>query len=1382
MSTKNGFYDKLSSVQNESLSARLSILNTMKSTYGPRILSSLFVSVLNQRQEHGVVSSASTFKPPPRVTLTDAKREAWLRDLANPSIPLRRLSRTIPHGIRGKILLDHCLSKQIPTSRAIWLVKCVGANEIRAFKRKGTGGAFTVGGEAKWVQDWTVNVQQFLQGLIAECGGPEWKRRISYGLRLTAHIYTDHLLDRGFYLTWLVQSFEECNLDTLPIWLLLLNIHRAEILRSRQHGRRMADALLTHLGNTLRPAWETAYQSLQTTLIAEIRSLMENSVECFISPQHWVKRESLVRLHVIEGSQDLERRYKLIAERNRVLLSPTVLREEELRSSAQRSIIKALDSIVDGSDYAAIASSCLESTNCHQTLVDTCLQWTSSMQRSGLSRPYSGARILRLWHEQGIRLQDHICAFLATSQETQELDQTAVYQLVAELVRSGHFSAGKYCQWLLARGTFNKTSPFPRPETRFLYEMPLVDMPAHVQNFRRSLLRSLGSSLADEQSIIQKHKTLLARKLGIPYPEAGALDESINTYDITELSSCRITVKYEIARWLRTTLIHGMYNRKGPKDARKTTSNENLRPLSLEQFNILRTIFEQIQVFPVYADILLDYGRASDSTLLKAIIDTANYYFSTFDALDCMTSLFDVVNERMSALPTLKEVDRSLIQGLFDLAVRLPSRRQEAHKIRKDLRAYDLKQAAAAPSPISDTMIETMDSSNPTFVDEMEQMLTAGASIDEATLARIFQRISRQFELSVDDCDRSYDRLAELLGRLRGFNTVLFDSIMSRWIESIFSWDYRPGLFIIFVPLICLDVVSLKTVLLRSLSLMSVLDPLKAAEVALTTLRLLASLQESHMPPGKVRCHQFLYQRQISLQRNTDDIVKIVLHCIRVSSDDSNKLCQEAKKILESDKCTSFVRMLISQITIDKSQLSQMAPAMQIDVRDLLRYRYTHLTGLDGEKQILSLLNNVNYLNLTLYQLLITDLPGAAGERDEQWFTTLAEVMVNRASKASNSQLDVWSLLLSEVPVNDVLTVHKRVQQEIMGILEVTKVSEFPEAPEVSDDQQLSTVLENLLRLVSKSATTDLSSDPHASLWIQQLSTILTDIVSQRAVMVQTAASDESSMSMSSSQAEQQGDGDGDGELLIHKISVTVRLLIAYQAVLQNPRFSQDHLSQLCITLTRLHGQLARTLYATVTQYTLDLLILLSDSLSDTSRSRCFRTCVDSNNASTSPSNTITDPLSSSSSSLSHSTQIIPYLFNTNDALTTTPTTTSGSSNTKWLQLSSNLPAPPSSFSSSSLDAAAALTPTSTSVATPAPPTPAAVNTLDPLSANLSIAGGGEKGGVGYRMNVGLFDFRKWEMVQDATPSSSALASGAHASENDTSLSLTLFGARRSVL
>lgn len=173
-------YQVKSQISNEVNTAKASIWPHLKNKCGLQNLSALFTSVLQQRQENGKVAASSTFKPPPRVTLTDAKREGWLRDLANPSVPLRRLSRTIPHGIRGKVLLEQCLAKTIPMARALWLAKCVGANELRAFRRKGISGAIMLENEQRWIKEWTGLVESFVEDSIGMAGQPEWKAKIIY--------------------------------------------------------------------------------------------------------------------------------------------------------------------------------------------------------------------------------------------------------------------------------------------------------------------------------------------------------------------------------------------------------------------------------------------------------------------------------------------------------------------------------------------------------------------------------------------------------------------------------------------------------------------------------------------------------------------------------------------------------------------------------------------------------------------------------------------------------------------------------------------------------------------------------------------------------------------------------------------------------------------------------------------------------------------------------------------------------------------------------------------------------------------------------------------------------------------------------------------------
>jgi mediator of RNA polymerase II transcription subunit 12, fungi type len=65
---------------------------------------------------------------PTRVTLNDAKRQAWFADLANPDVPLHKF-KSVPHGAKGHDLLDLLHSNNVEISRAVWFLRVFGANE-----------------------------------------------------------------------------------------------------------------------------------------------------------------------------------------------------------------------------------------------------------------------------------------------------------------------------------------------------------------------------------------------------------------------------------------------------------------------------------------------------------------------------------------------------------------------------------------------------------------------------------------------------------------------------------------------------------------------------------------------------------------------------------------------------------------------------------------------------------------------------------------------------------------------------------------------------------------------------------------------------------------------------------------------------------------------------------------------------------------------------------------------------------------------------------------------------------------------------------------------------------------------------------------------------
>ncbi len=79
------------------------------------------------------------------------------------------------------------MNKNVPIDRALWLAKCVGTNELRASKRKGVNPALPWEARAKWIKDWTISVEQFVEGLAQSQGqgadsDPEKRRsRLYYG-------------------------------------------------------------------------------------------------------------------------------------------------------------------------------------------------------------------------------------------------------------------------------------------------------------------------------------------------------------------------------------------------------------------------------------------------------------------------------------------------------------------------------------------------------------------------------------------------------------------------------------------------------------------------------------------------------------------------------------------------------------------------------------------------------------------------------------------------------------------------------------------------------------------------------------------------------------------------------------------------------------------------------------------------------------------------------------------------------------------------------------------------------------------------------------------------------------------------------------------------
>ncbi|CAI4211002.1 unnamed protein product [Parascedosporium putredinis] len=489
---RSGYFHKAPPNQAEAATAKPALFPLLKQKNCLNALSSVFLGVLAQRRHSGQITAPSTFKPPPRVTLTDTKREMWLKDLANPATSLRRLSRTIPHGIRGKVLLEHCLNKNVPTERALWLAKCVGANDLRAFRRKGVNQTF-MGGETKWIRDWTIFVEQFVEAVFSSFEMPEWKTKVTYAIRLATNLYTEQLLDRDHYMEWLLSGLETTPTPNFPLV-----------------------SLLNHLITIHADPDRDLLNQLSSRISSLLTSLMVTNPESFLSPLTWPKhRDMLFELvQLVDGPTRTA--YQLIDSRNNRLISGN---ESTSTQSMQQRLVKLLDSALHQPFTESLISQCWVLGSDKGALVRTTLDWGTSPLRPGSTKIYIAVRLLRSWSKQGLDVTAVLLEYLDSIPADDQERKHLLYSIVSDLTRSFDFSAARYIQWLISRGGLSDPEEISAAgpcSTRLLVELPTHALNPSLRCMRGNLLRRASFDVEEEKVDLENAIKLVKLGLGLP--------------------------------------------------------------------------------------------------------------------------------------------------------------------------------------------------------------------------------------------------------------------------------------------------------------------------------------------------------------------------------------------------------------------------------------------------------------------------------------------------------------------------------------------------------------------------------------------------------------------------------------------------------------------------------------------------------------------------------------------------------------------------------------------------------------------------------------------------------------------------------------------------
>ncbi|CAF9941967.1 MAG: RNA polymerase II mediator complex subunit [Alectoria fallacina] len=999
---------------------------------------------------------------------------------------------------------------------------------------------------------------------------------------------------------------------------------------------------------------------------------MLNAPACLILPTCWSKYGDAIKSCLDKKEPLLQSSFESLSKRNWRLRNRSSNQGSQIKSHRQ-TIITYLDSLYDEQSFSKIAGACIRVTNNYDLLVRTCIEWSSSVHRHGRFRVYAVARLLRIWKRKGVDLQGPIFNFLAASSDFPGLQKREIYRLLAELVRSQHLSVGKYLQWLIARGTLDghhEPSSDGPCDVYLLFELPLQGLPSYVLSLRSMLLATLGVPAERESDMIVAVKAKIVGQI----PDFFLWDAlSGSGAGCAEFALLSQTVKSAVALWIRQNLFSRLQVYRETESAFEDAEQPTADPdkfaaclLTLEQFHTIRRILEDFEDFAILADVLYILSDEVQGSILTAVTDTVNHYFDVINAIGAADDIFQRLYHQVEEPHGPEFIERAFLESLIDLACRLPNTAQEIQRLRNDTLASVPRLSAVAFSPISDNTVEAVQPTEPTFPDDMDQMLASGTSMDKQTLTRVFCTIIGHLETLFEESSQLRTQVSQLLSRLRRFGPKTFDALLKDWLQRWLPSDFQAKLGIVLSPMICSKVVSLKVVLDTTARLLSLEGHQNdRATLALKMLDMVITASSGPMPIVDYRGYRLLDQLYRLVRMSSASIISLLRVVVETCGATEGPLRTRAQARVQSLSVRNLIQSLVLQ---QPSTTKEFASALSnTDLQKVFwgvleQEQLEESSHLDRHSRISRLMNSASNFNVPLVLLELEVILSGTGSLEDAK-GTLADIFVERASASRDGRVELWACLVSELPVSQAASIREKAETQII-CLGITNTTSMCHGDKTRLDG-LSAIIEAAGFSVSGAET---------SSFLDQIA-------------------DGLSMICSSPQLDKhQFDHDEiDSDHVCQFIDVFISLLVIHQSTIQHPRFSQSALFQILVSLSRLliHPFLAS--HPTLPGNLFDTLTILSDSLSEDTRTRCIRTLRDHHHSQ--------DPR-------------LRFIFGYPETV-----------DSEWLQLATRS----STFAEAKCESV----------------------TIQPYS------------------------LRRWEMMQDATPIST---------ENDTSLSLTLFGARKSVI
>ena len=343
---------------------------------------------------------------------------------------------------------------------------------------------------------------------------------------------------------------------------------------------------------------------------------------------------------------------------------------------------------------------------------------------------------------------------------------------------------------------------------QLLLTVPLFDLPDSALNLRRVLLGPYGdvdSALAREVSAA---KALLTPQLSFLPPSKPKIPTLSRESILNRLGALKTPAVLEICNWLRRSLVSYVSALAHPSAMADTTSI-----LTLEDFQVLHALLKRYQDFTFLADVLCIFAEYGHLSLHSSVARATSEHIDIMTSIGAAQDIYESLLDRLSDIKYRTIHQKPLFIAMVELARLLPNRKRSLYILELELAVCEPGTVAAACSPLSDSVEETLRGPDLLLSEDLDVLLSNTTSVNSSTISQIFTRVTTKLEMLWAINVTSTAKAIELLDRLRSRNPSFFDDLFLSWFRLISAKPAGPAFGELVARLICCNVLIPETII-----------------------------------------------------------------------------------------------------------------------------------------------------------------------------------------------------------------------------------------------------------------------------------------------------------------------------------------------------------------------------------------------------------------------------------------------------------------------------------------------------------------------------------------------------------------------------------------